>query len=97
MAVPSFYRPPKKPPKEVPKSIKKRKHNRIMKLVEGMNPYDILTIMDSVQPQITLRQLLAIAPCCRSELSASLAWKHVKIVNVHGISMDPEVPTIDVL
>ena len=33
-----------------------------MRLAEGMNPYDILTNMDSIQPQITLRQLLAVAP-----------------------------------
>ena len=55
LVVPSFYRTPRKPPKKVPKPIKKRKHSRIMRLVEGMNPYDILTNMDSIQPQISLR------------------------------------------
>ena len=96
LVVPSFYRPPRKPPKEVPKPIKKRKHSKIMRLAEGMNLYDILTNMDSIQPQITVRQLLAVAPCCRSELSAFLIWKRAKIVDVHDISMDPGAPTVDV-
>ena len=60
LVIPSFYRPPRKPPKEAPKPVKKRKHSKFMRLVEGMNLYDILTNMDSIQPQITLRQLLAI-------------------------------------
>ena len=67
-----------------------------MRLAEGLNPYDILTNMDSIQPQITMRQLLAVALRCRSELSASLVRKHAKIVDVHDISMDPGAPTVDV-
>ena len=67
-----------------------------MRLAKGMNPYDILTNMDSIQPQITLRRLLAVAPRYRSELSASLVRKHAKIVNVHDISMDLGAPTFDV-
>ena len=61
-----------------------------MKLAKGMNPYEILTNMNSIQPQITMRQLLAVAPRCRNELSAYLVWKHVKIVDVYDISMSAE-------
>ena len=43
-----------------------------------------------------MRQLLAVAPRCRNELSASLVWKHAKIVNIHDISMDPGAPIVDV-
>ena len=55
LVVSSFYKPPRKPSKKVPKPVKKRKHSKIMRLAEGMNFYDILTNMDSIQPQITLR------------------------------------------
>ena len=67
-----------------------------MRLAEEMNPYNILTNMDVVQPQITLRIFFAIAPCCKSELSAFSVQKHAKVVDIHDISMDPKVPTIDV-
>ena len=40
--------------------------------------------------------MLAVAPRCRSELSASLVRKRAKIVDVHDISMDPGAPTVDV-
>ena len=100
MIPPTFYRPPKKLTKTIPKdslsSAKKRKHTRIMKLAEGVKPYDILNNMDNIQPQITLRQLLAIAPKCRSELSFSLIRKRPKLVDVHDISLDPGAPMVDV-
>ncbi|HYP42877.1 MAG TPA: hypothetical protein VEQ18_02540, partial [Candidatus Nitrosocosmicus sp.] len=84
---PSLYKPPrkiiKKTIREISPTTKKRKHNRIMNLMVGMNPYNILTNMDSIQPQISLRQLLAVSPQCRSELSASLVKKRPKIVEVH--------------
>jgi hypothetical protein len=62
---PTFYRPPKKVSKETKPMVKKRKHNRIMKLAMGMDQYDILSNLDQIQPQISLRQLLALAPKCR--------------------------------
>ena len=96
-SLPTFYRPPKKKLKETPTIPKKRKYNRTMKLSEGMNPYDILTNMDKIQPDISLRQLLAIAPKCRGELSSSLVRKRSKIVDVHDISLDPGAPTVDVI
>jgi hypothetical protein len=68
-----------------------------MKLAVGMDPYDILTNMDNIQPQITLRQILAIAPRCRSELSSSLVRKRDKMVNVNDISLDPGAPIVDVI
>ena len=53
-----------------------------MKLEVGMEPYDLLRNMDNIQPQISLRQLLAVAPTCRSALSSSLVKKRSKTVNV---------------
>jgi hypothetical protein len=75
LETPTFYRVPRKVLKEPISPVKKRKHNRIMKLAVGMDQYDILNNMDNIQPQISLRQLLAIAPKCRSELSSSLVRK----------------------
>ena len=75
---PTFYRPPKKIKKETPVSVKKRKHNRIMKLTVGMPPYDILNDLDKMQPQISLRQLLALSPLCKNELTSSLVRKRPK-------------------
>jgi hypothetical protein len=94
---PTFYQPPKEVFKETEPVVKIRKHNRIMKLAMGMDQYDILSNLDHIQPQISLRQLLALAPKYRSELSSSLVKKRPKLVNVHDISLDPSAPTVDVL
>jgi hypothetical protein len=83
--------------KETEPVVKKRKHNRIMKLAMGMDQYDILSNLDEIQPQISLRQLLALAPKCRSELSSSLVRKRPKLVDVHDISINPGAPIVDVL
>ena len=106
---PAFYRPPKKAPKVVNLGPRKRKYNRIMKLEVGMEPYDLLSNMDNIQPQISLRQLLAVAPTCRSALSSSLVRKRPKtvdvvneinnfeeIVDVNDISIDLGAPTVEV-
>ena len=52
---PAFYRPPKKASKIVNLGPRKRKYNRTMKLEVGMEPYDLLSNMDNIQPQISLR------------------------------------------
>ena len=106
---PAFYRPPKKASKIVNLGPKKKKYNHTMKLKVGMEPYDLLSNMDNIQPQISLRQLLAVAPTCRSALSSSLVRKRPKtidvvneinnfeeIVDVNDISIDPSAPTVEV-
>ena len=62
-----------------------------------MDPYDILTNMDNIQPQFSLRQLLSIAPRCRNELSTSLVIKKAKMVDVKYISLDLGAFVIDVI
>ena len=106
---PAFYRPPKKAPKIINLGPRKRKYNCTMKLEVGMEPYDLLSNMDNIQPQISLRQLLVIAPTCRIALSSSLVRKRPKnidiineinnfeeIVDVYDISIDPRAPTVEV-
>jgi hypothetical protein len=68
-----------------------------MCLAMGMQPYDILNNLDHIQPTISMRQLLAVSPKCRSELSYSLIRKRSKEINVHDISIDPGAPTVDVM
>jgi hypothetical protein len=90
------------PPKTMTKgSIKtipnKRKQTCTMRLAIRMQPYNILDNLDHIQPTISLRQLLAISPKCRSELSYSLIRKRSKEINVHDISIDPGAPIVDVM
>ena len=77
--------------------VKKQKHNCMMKLAMGMDQYDILSNLDQIQPQISLRKLLALAPKCWSELRVSLVRKRPKLVDVYDILIDPGAPTMDVL
>ena len=106
---PAFYRSLKKVPKVGNLDPRKRKYNRTMKLEVGMEPYDLLSNMDNIQPQISLRQLLAVAPTCRSALNSSLVRKRPKTVDVvneinnfeetidvNDISIDPGAPTVEV-
>jgi hypothetical protein len=75
----------------------KRKQIRTMRLAMGMQPYDVLANLDHIQPTISMQQLLAISPKCRSELSYSLIRKRSKEINVHNISIDPGTPIVDVM
>ena len=95
MIGPSFYSLLNKPSTKISKLVEKQIHNQIMTLAKGMNLYDILTNMDDIQPQITLRGLLAIAFCCKSELNASIVEKYAKIVDVYDISMYLEAFIVD--
>jgi hypothetical protein len=68
-----------------------------MKLAIGMEPYDVLVNLDNIQPQISIKQLLAISPKCRSNLSTSLVRKRVKSLEIHEISMDPRAPIAEAM
>jgi len=47
-----------------------------MKLAMDLEPYNILNNLEKIQPHITMRQLLAISPKCRTKLSHSLIRKY---------------------
>jgi len=68
-----------------------------MKLTNGMEPYDVLANLDKIQPQISMKQLLAISSKCRSDLSTSLVKKRIKPLEIHEISLDPKAPNVDVI
>jgi len=67
-----------------------------MRLIVGVEPYNILNNLDKILPQITLRQLLTIAPKCRGELISSLISKYYKIVTVNDLSLDPRASIVEV-
>ena len=75
------------------------RRTRVMELASGLQHYDIISDMDNIKPQITMRQLLAIAPHCRSKLSSSMIRKKPKIVDIHDVTLskDPRAPAVDVL
>ena len=105
LSQPSFFQTLKKVPKVPNSSLKKRKYICTMKLEVGMKLYYLLSNMGNIQPQISLRQLLAISLACRSELSSSLITKCPKlvdvvkdeeeIIDVNDISIDPGAPIVD--
>ena len=48
------------------------KKHKPLGIVSNMEPYDILRDLDTIQPTITMKQLLAISPECRTTLTSSL-------------------------
>ena len=74
------------------------RRSRTMELATDLKQYDILSDLDNLKPQITMRQLLAIAPHCRSRLSTSMIRKKHKTVDIHDVTLtkDPGAPTVDV-
>ena len=93
---------------EIPKSfifqavpitgLKSGKRKRALGITKDMEPYDILKDLDKLQPSISMKQLLAIAPECRTTLNTSLIRRRSKVKEVHEVSLnpDPGAPTIDV-
>ena len=65
--------------------------------MQGVSPYYLLEDLAKAKADITIKQLLGIAPQCQSILQANLIRKHAKlVVNEISLSPDPRVPTIDV-
>ena len=48
------------------------KKHKPLGIVLNMEPYDILQDLDAIQPTITMKQLLAVSPECRTTLTSSL-------------------------
>jgi len=73
------------------------KISRTMRLTNGMEPYDVLANLDKIQRQIIIKQLLAISPKYRSDLSTSWVRKRVKPLEIHKISLDPGDITVEIM
>lgn len=80
------------------KSTSISKQPRVMELTTNLPAYDIMKDLEILHPQITMKQLLAIAPQCYTKLGSTMICKRVKIVKVNDItlSQDPSAPIIDV-
>ncbi|HYP43541.1 MAG TPA: hypothetical protein VEQ18_05915, partial [Candidatus Nitrosocosmicus sp.] len=66
--------------------------------MQGVPPYDILEDLGNLKVDITIKQLLGVAPLCRSTLQSNLIRKRRKhIVNEISTSPDPGSPMIDVM
>ena len=91
--------PMQNPSLVVPRAnLKLPRKKRALGIVTNMEPYDILKDLDVIQPSITMKQLLAVAPECRSALNSSLIRKRHRNKEIHEVSLnpDPGAPTIDV-
>ena len=87
------------PSQEAPTAgLKFGKKNRALGIAKDIEPYDILKDLDKLQPSISMKQLLAMAPECRTTLNNSLIRRRSKVKEVHEVSLnpDPGAPTIDV-
>ena len=60
-------------------------------------PYDLLASLGHTKADITIKQLLGVAPQCRALLQSTLVRKRIKpVVNEVSLSPDPGAPTVDV-
>ena len=55
--------------------------------------------LDNLHPHITMRQLLAVAPQCRTTHDSTMIRKRAKVVEVNDVtlSQDPGAPEVDVI
>ena len=70
---------------------------KLVGIMQGISPYDLLEDLEKVKADITIKKLLEITPQCRSILQANLIRKRAKlVVNKISLSPDPGAPTINV-
>ena len=83
----------------IPRGARMRsvKKHRPLGIVLNMEPYDILHDLDVIQPTITMKQLLAVSPECRTTLTSLIRYKQWN-KEIHEVSLnrDPSASTIDV-
>jgi hypothetical protein len=58
-----------------------------MDLATCLQPYDIMEDLNNLHSQITMRQLLAIAPHCRIKLGSAIIRKKAKVVKVNDVHL----------
>ena len=75
---------------------KKRDINNQIGIIDENNPYNVIENLGNVKADITIRQLLGIAPSCRAALKSKLVKKRSRQVHEVALSPDPGAPIIDV-
>ncbi|HYP42983.1 MAG TPA: hypothetical protein VEQ18_03080, partial [Candidatus Nitrosocosmicus sp.] len=82
------------------KPIGKKKKNKPKQLgiIEGLEQYDLIQNLNNLKADITIAQLLAIAPWCRSILKSKIVRRRAKPIEVNEVSIspDPGAPMIDI-
>ena len=70
-----------------------------MELARGLQQYDIMQDLDNLHPHITMRQLLAIAPQCRTTLGSAMICKRAKAGEVNDMTLSQYLgaPVVDVI
>ena len=85
---------------QIPRGVRMRptKKHKPLGIVSNMEPYDILRDLDAIQPTITMKQLLAVSPECRTTLTSFLVRRRQRNKEIHEVSLNPDsgAPTIDV-
>ena len=78
--------------------IPKGKWSKSIGIIQGVAPYDLLEDLGKLKADIIIKQLLGIAPSCRSLLQSILVRKRLKpIVNEITISLNSGAPMMDVV
>ena len=75
---------------QIPRGVRLRsiKKHKPLGIVSNMEPYDILRDLDAIQSTITMKQLLAVSPECRTTLSSSLVWRRQRNKEIHEVSLN---------
>ena len=76
----------------------KRKRSKLIGIMPGVVPYDLLEDLRKLKAHRSIKQLLSIAPNCRTSVKSSLLRKMLKpIVNEVTVSSDPSASIVDVV
>jgi hypothetical protein len=80
------------------KLIKVTRKKKPLTITSNLKPYDIMKDLDILQSTISMKQLLAVAPECRSTLYSSLIRRRQRNKEICEVSLspNPDAPTIDV-
>ena len=88
------------PRERIPKggTDKVKRKKKALGISANLQHYDIMKDLDEIRPSISMRQLLAIAPDCRTALNASLVRRRIRNKDIHEVALnpDPGAPMIDV-
>ena len=90
MALSSKSTPYQRPHIRNLKSKSNSRQCRTIELAKGLQQYDIMKDLDNIQPRITMRQLLAIAPQFCTTLGAAMIRKRAKVVEVNDVTLSQD-------
>ena len=78
------------------KSKSNIKQHGVMELATCLQPYVIMKDLDSLHPHITMRQLMAITPQCRTKLGLAMIRKRSKVVKVNDITLSQDIGALPI-